>query len=270
MTNKKLKHIILKYLIVFIIVFIPFILNHSYIENKDHYYYDFVIAFTICAISFELTGLYHNYLNRKFPFERFRVKRLIIQISTTILFGLFFLNIVAVIYSKYYLQITDIWLFDKTDTTFVIFIGFIVNGYYFGIQFYNTFKKTNESLISFANQKKKETNSGFIIVQSLENTIQFKYDEIATIFLENRNIFLLTFEKKQFLLNDSISYFEGNLPVEFFFRINRQLLVNKKNIKSFKSLEYGKLEVYLITEESTAVVSQRSASKFRNWFKTIN
>ena len=50
------------------------------------------------------------------------------------------------------------------------------------------------------------------------------------------------------------------------FRVNRQILVSKKACRTYKSVEFGKIELELDpASKIPVIVSQKRASEFRKW-----
>jgi hypothetical protein len=61
---------------------------------------------------------------------------------------------------------------------------------------------------------------------------------------------------------------EKVLPYDVFFRVNRQVIMHAKSIKSFRSIENGKIEINCGLEGiEPPIVSQKKAAEFRKWME---
>ena len=68
-----------------------------------------------------------------------------------------------------------------------------------------------------------------------------------------------------------MDYYQKILPNSDFYRLNRQVIINRKCIKYFKNIEYRKLKViYGIDKmDRVAIISQKKVSNFKNWHQKI-
>lgn len=271
MTVSKYRHKLLKYFLIFFTAFIPVIINRTYIlegilYNKARFYPDLITALITNIIAWDIFRRFHNYLNKKLPIEKKLALRAIIQFSVSLVIGLSFVYLIYYLYCNFVIHVPVSKVINpKSDLLVIILVIIFANAYYIGYLFYN---KWSISLNQITDQKNDEQKKDFLLVNSGQETFPLIYTEIATIFLEGKTSFLITFTKKQYILNESLKFYENILLKKGFFRINRQYLINQKNIKSFKTIENGKIEVSLLTEETISIVSQKNASEFRTWIKS--
>jgi len=129
--------------------------------------------------------------------------------------------------------------------------------------------KSSRKLEEHLKQKENKLNKNFLIVHSGSNTIAINFEDIAEIFIESKTIFLLLFNNKQYLLNENLNFYSNILPNEIFFRVNRQLICHRKNMVSYKYIENGKIEINVVIGNPNPIVSQKSASDFKKWYKGI-
>ena len=266
---------IFKYLLIFITAFVPFALNRNNIlegilSNYGRFYWDFLMALFTAIVLWKLAEIINKKLNRKIPIDKLPVKRLSIQFILTLFPSILLVYIFYLVYSKFIFDMPFSNMVSPNSELLVIILNiFFIIAYYILYDLFVIWKHSSEKLEHI---KKKEEQSSkkkdFVLAYSGQNATPVKFDIIAEIHLENKNVLLITFTNKQYLLTKSLNSFFEILPNDSFFRINRQIAVHRKNIKSFKNIENGKLEIFLIRESTTVTVSQKRAGKFRNWFKS--
>lgn len=107
-----------------------------------------------------------------------------------------------------------------------------------------------------------------ILVQSATHRIPVAVDEICYFFRVGRHTFLRTFDRKDYLVPESLQQVQAMLDPACFFRVNRQLLMHYKAFRSYKPAGYGKLELDLhLAPPFPAIVSQVKAPAFRHWMQ---
>jgi DNA-binding LytR/AlgR family response regulator len=86
-------------------------------------------------------------------------------------------------------------------------------------------------------------------------------------FIKDTLIYLVTNDKQQYVTDfQSMEEVEDLLNPKFFFRANRQYIVNIKAVDNFRTDSYSKLIVHLKSPLTTAVdVSREKAQAFKNW-----
>ncbi|MEQ9424881.1 MAG: LytTR family DNA-binding domain-containing protein [Cyclobacteriaceae bacterium] len=79
---------------------------------------------------------------------------------------------------------------------------------------------------------------------------------------------LITFNGERIITNySSLNVIERKLDSDAFFRINRNLLVHHKAIRSFKKIQKSKLEVVIDLCETNKFVSRHTKKKFKSWLE---
>ena len=90
-------------------------------------------------------------------------------------------------------------------------------------------------------------------------------EKIALFYTENKIVRLVTFENKQFPLDQSLDELERSLNPHLFFRANRQNILSIHAIKSVEQ-EFGCLTVFLnITAKDEIMVSRKRVNGFKRW-----
>lgn len=106
------------------------------------------------------------------------------------------------------------------------------------------------------------------LTQQKEKSIVVKTSDIAVFAIENENVYLYTFGKNRCRVYKNLEYIEGVCHPGQFFRINRQMLVNRHNILSIEPYFNRKLILQLKVEtEEKPVVSRLKVSVFKSWLE---
>jgi len=91
-------------------------------------------------------------------------------------------------------------------------------------------------------------------------------DDVAYFFSEHKLTFLVTPRAERFLVNDSLTTLEADLPAAEFFRLNRTVLTRISAVRSFRPIGKGRLAVQLHPPTAEEVqVAQERAADFRAW-----
>lgn len=112
--------------------------------------------------------------------------------------------------------------------------------------------------------KKKKTR---LIVRKGNENVVLKVSDIAFIYRDNAIIVAVDKEEKKYLCDKNLSALEEELDASVFFRANRKYLLNIHYIRSYKTFEKVKLEVFLSLTNCnhSIIVSQETAPLFRKW-----
>ncbi|MEO1260246.1 MAG: LytTR family DNA-binding domain-containing protein [Bacteroidota bacterium] len=125
----------------------------------------------------------------------------------------------------------------------------------------------NNLPLHFNSSEKKQYQQNFL-TQFREKTIVKRIDEIALFFVENENVYFHTFDGKKYSLLKKLEYIESVCDPAQFFRINRQMLVNRKAIIAFEPFVNRKIILQLnVKLADRAVVSRLKVSPFKEWLE---
>lgn len=93
------------------------------------------------------------------------------------------------------------------------------------------------------------------------------YEKIEAVIKNTAYLDVFSSDGPRLNISATMESLEKTLPQNIFFRLNRQAIINIKNIRSFRSIENGKIEVYPKRDdmESSYIVSQKKAALFRKW-----
>ena len=107
------------------------------------------------------------------------------------------------------------------------------------------------------------------LTQYREKSIVKRVEEVALFSVENENVYLYTFEGEKFPLFKKLEYIESVCDPEQFYRISRQMLVNRLAVQSFEPYFNRKIVLELrITPEEKAIVSRLKVSDFKKWLES--
>lgn len=105
-----------------------------------------------------------------------------------------------------------------------------------------------------------------MVQKGLENLV-LRIDEIILFYTENKVVYVIDKYEKKYLADSSLAELEAGLDERYFFRANRQYLINIDYIRSFRPFEKVKIRIdmNLHTLEHLIIVSQETAPAFRKW-----
>lgn len=125
-------------------------------------------------------------------------------------------------------------------------------------------KANLEQLIALMEQKKRP-QQGAVLVYKHDKIMPVRFDDIALFYIENEITWLITFDNKKFTINKTIETIEETVP-EYFFRVNRQFLINRNAIKEASQYFARKLAITLcVPFKETITVSKNKVTEFLNW-----
>jgi len=116
------------------------------------------------------------------------------------------------------------------------------------------------------NQKERFKTS--ILVHYKESFIPIAINKIAFFVVENEILYIQTFDNQRYPVFKSITEIESNVDPSVFFRINRQVLLNKNAIKEVQP--YFNRKVIIKTDVRTneqLIVSRLKVTEFMNWIE---
>lgn len=119
------------------------------------------------------------------------------------------------------------------------------------------YKSMNVSPNTYKNRFLLKRGQAYISVSS---------DSIMCFYIENQLVSLITSDKSLFGIDFTLDELEQMLSPEFFFRANRQCILNINAIASVHNYFNGKLKVILkIPFEGDIVISREKATVFKKW-----
>jgi DNA-binding LytR/AlgR family response regulator len=203
-------------------------------------------------------------LDRRFPYERNFVQRVILQCVIT--------SVVSILVIVVSTEIINFLATDKpVPTTFYthdIFIFFIwilaINGIYIGAHFYGQFRQADLT----KHEALRIRQEGFMVRSGKQN-VAIPFGDIAGFYVEGEYTMVLTDQQKRYVIDQSLDKLEEELPAEWFFRLNRQYILHRQTLAAFDRVENGKLNVRLKATAGfpeSIQVSRTKAPVFKKWF----
>lgn len=121
--------------------------------------------------------------------------------------------------------------------------------------------------VQFQSKGKNQYQKSFL-TRFREKTIIIKAEDIALFHVENDMVYLYTFKGKRFHFLKKLEYLESVCDPHLFYRINRQMLVNREAILSFEPYFNRKIILQLNIEiNDDPIVSRLKVSPFKSWLE---
>lgn len=112
------------------------------------------------------------------------------------------------------------------------------------------------------------TYQDHFLTQYREKSIIIYTKDIALFSIEYETIFIYTNDGKKYPLYKRMDYFESVCNPNHFYRINRQILVNKNAVLSFEAYPNRKILLHLtIPFAEKVIVSRLKVSNFKKWLQ---
>lgn len=204
------------------------------------------------------------YLDRKLPFHQGLLKRIVIQLATTVVVGLAVLIALTELTSWIARGKPAALNFYTTDLFIISIWFFVINGIYIGFYFYNQWK----TLEAERHEEKRERTDGLVVKQGKQD-IKLIFETVAGFSVEGEYVVAFQMTGKKFFVDQSLDKLEKTLP-SVFFRLNRQYILHRQVIQGFRRAENGKLDVRIAATEhlpAEITVSRTKASAFKRWFQ---
>ena len=127
-----------------------------------------------------------------------------------------------------------------------------------------------EALWSLVNRPKKTFRSSFL-VQKKDSFIPVASGDFAFFFIQDGIVRGTTNDNQTYSFNERLEDLESDLNPDFFFRVNRQYLVQRSAIKSLQSYFNGRLVIHLHPQvKDQVIVSKANASRVKSWLNGVN
>jgi DNA-binding LytR/AlgR family response regulator len=258
--------------IILFLILIPFIAGiNYYLTYSDIQLNSFLLlTFSIDTVQGYLAvggvRYFIFFLDRTLPIENQPVKRIIIQLFSTILIGLLIISLTTELVSWIARGRPAPLNFYTVDLVIIGIWFFVVNGIYIGLYLYNKWKISETQL----EREVRLKNEGLIVRQGKQD-VRLSFDEIAGFFVDHEYVAVCTVVGKKYYYDQSLDKLEVNLPQSLFFRLNRQYMVHQNFISGYTRAENGKLLVTLKDLEhfpQEVTVSRLKAPAFKQWFRS--
>lgn len=138
---------------------------------------------------------------------------------------------------------------------------------------YDTLKeslKSDTEIINLLKQtfRPKEGYKTSILIHYKENFIPIAVNKIAFFLIENEILYIHTFDNQRYPVFKMMSEIDSSVDPSLFFRINRQVLINKNAIKEIQP--YFNRKVIIKTDvriKEQLIVSRLKVTEFLSWIE---
>lgn len=195
-------------------------------------------------------------------------KRLITQLLLQLVYIIVSVNVLVIsityfIYGGFY-SFEDLILINVS----VVSITFFFSAIDIGIYFYNNWKQVSSrsqtSPQTIPHRKPIQISLGKVHHLVAQQDIQCAVSQTGS-------VMIITKEERKLVYSDSLDALMKNLDPTYFFRANRQIILNHGLVKSIKPLGHGKIEASLkpVNGQAQAVIISRTkAAEFRRWLRS--
>lgn len=136
----------------------------------------------------------------------------------------------------------------------------------------NKYKKHSYNYINSINllkglyTKDKNQESQRLLINSGVNFIYLKYSDIAYFKTDDKYTIVVTFDNKEYLIDDSLNKLENRLPSTIFFRPTRQYLIHINSVVKASKYFNSRLKLYIKPSPGNEIIISRAKLKyFLNW-----
>lgn len=257
--------------VVVFLILIPFISAFNYYLTYSNIKLSWFLALTFCIDTiqgyFAWWGVrsFIFYLDRKFPYEKGLIKRLVIQLSSTLIIGLVIISLLTELVSWIAKGKPAPLHFYTIDLVIISIWFFVINGIYLGIHFYRLYQESEAT-----RQRENQLKSDGVFVKQGKQDIRLMYHELEGFFVDEDYAVASQMGGKKFYLTQSLDKIEKTLPNANFYRLNRQFIVHRQIVSGFKRADNGKILVMLQNTSnfpSEIPVSRLRAPSFKSWFQ---
>jgi two-component system, LytTR family, response regulator LytT len=129
-------------------------------------------------------------------------------------------------------------------------------------------KHAFENLNLTALVAKEKTYQTSFLIRFREKMYPVLVNDIAFIYLENETVFLFNFKGEKHPVFKTLDDIENAISPDQFYRINRQMLINRKAIKDIENYFNQRIVVHLtVATPEKALVSRLKVTPFLSWIE---
>lgn len=235
------------------------------------YYYavlgSFIIAFSLFSVMRQIC----KWLDKKFDW----VEHTVIRIGLQLFLGVILPSLLAFLMAALYFAIRGRNILQTSylryDFHFIVLQLVLINFYYVSYYFYVRWLQAERIIKTLGKQLSND------IAASVRETFQVSkgakslllpIEDIAYCYREGENNYLRTVNGEDFFIELALDEVQQKLPQQDFFRVNRQMIAQRRTLKGYELLSYGKLKADLWPPyKEEVVVSQKRAVAFKNWME---
>lgn len=116
-------------------------------------------------------------------------------------------------------------------------------------------------------QLQQKTYKNRFMVKLGEHIKSIAISDISLFYAEGRDAYLVTREKRKFIIDYKLEELEGLLDPKLFFRVNRTFILHIESIKDVVIFSNSRLKIFpQIDLDKEIIVSREKVSQFKEWF----
>ncbi len=248
------------------------------------YYLDLGYAIVVAGVVWQLNRLLILQIDRQYSWASHPLQRFFVQGPLAYALGFLFMLLSSIVYNQLVIKRPagfDINNVLSADLPGILLFVTILNLIYTGMWMVQYHKHT----ITFLQQKlayikqaqaiqaveekhKPEAHKKLLLVQQGSAFVPLAATQLAYLFKTGEGIIVRSHDGDTFTIDGTLEQLAGQLPVQDFFRISRQFIVQKGAVKRVEGESSGRLLLYLQPRHSSQVtVSRRRAGDFRQWME---
>jgi len=126
-----------------------------------------------------------------------------------------------------------------------------------------------QKLIDALSEKEPEYKTRFLVNKG-NSLIVVSVEDIAYFYSEDKQTFIICFDHKKYMINDTLDSLERTLEPKRFYRANRQYLVSEQSIKEIHNHFNYKLKLELSPKPlaDDVIISKSRVKGFKGWIST--
>ncbi|MEO5980093.1 MAG: LytTR family DNA-binding domain-containing protein [Chryseolinea sp.] len=133
-------------------------------------------------------------------------------------------------------------------------------------QFNANTEQTERVKVAFSNLKIKDYKNRFMVKVG-EHIKSITIDQISLFYADGRDIYLVTQQRRKFIIDYTLEGLESILDPQIFFRLNRTYIMNINAIKDVLIYSNSRLKIALNQEfDKEIIVSREKVGEFKDWF----
>lgn len=240
--------------------------SFSHLLTVPSYYTDLLFAF----ISTYIIGLYLCKLHSKAAALYSSSQNDKSKIGFLLLRGVLAPTLFAVGTEIIYLLILDFPLSESAilylELPLIVIFLLLLNAVYL-LLYAQKFSEVLKATVA-ANSKIKAAPTEALVVKKGNYLTQVAVHEAAYFILKDKLTFLVTTDNQSHLYDKPMKTLMETLPEQSFFRLNRQLIVNRKSIRTYKTTDTRRLEIELEPNLPEPVyLPKTKVSQFTDWLE---
>jgi len=245
-----------------------------------YFYTDMLGGFLIALIIWEVVRRNIRWLDKRYDWQENTISRIILQSILCVALPAFLSFFFTFLFMKLAYQ-QDIfqtsWLYNEFYA--VILIILLINLVYFTWWIFLKWKEARAeksvafstgTILSPALPSIRNIQNPTIEVSKGGKTILLPHPDISYAYLSDGYCYIKIFEGDGFITTYTLDEVARILGDIYFFRVNRQILINRNSCTAYRSVENGKIEIDLNPSfKQPVIVSQKRARDFRKWVSPV-